>query len=499
MAITIVIAVIIIAGFLIGIRLMQSPSTALLGNRIGMLAMIAAVAIVIMEVEVYTSLLFWLLLLLGAVWGIIWSQRVRMIQMPQTVAFFNGSGGAASALVAGSSAILYHPEEAGVFYFTAALAVGLGVLTFFGSLVAVGKLQGYLEPRPVHFIGQNIITLFLLGIGIALIAVSFVGGGFYFYYLWPYLLLVFAMYGISMSIRVGGADMPVLISFLNSLSGMAAAITGLTVEDFILVGTGSLVGVAGLILTGLMCRAMNRNLASVLSGFKAAVVIEEGKDAEEEGKAELEEGEKKRGAVSAQEDLEQYLDHEDHEMESQETTAKLTREEEPPLSKGVAIIEKASKIIIVTGYGMAVAQAQEEVKMLVDVMEENNKEVKLAIHPVAGRMPGHMNVLLAEVGIEHHKLYDMESINPEFPQADLVLVVGACDVVNPAANSAEGTPIYGMPILDAYLAEAIVVCNLDDQPGYSGVPNELYSYSHVITIWGDAKETLQSIISRLST
>jgi H+-translocating NAD(P) transhydrogenase subunit beta len=255
--------------------------------------------------------------------------------------------------------------------------------------------------------------------------------------------------------------MPIIISLLNSLSGVAAAVCGFAVENMILTGTGAIVGVAGLILTQIMCRAMNRSLPKVLGGF---LVKESTCSAEPEAAPES------PGAKEAAAD---------------------------PLESLPRLVREAESVIIIPGYGMAVAQAQQQVKDLIDKLEEKGKTVKIAIHPVAGRMPGHMNVLLAEVGIPYEKLYEMEVINREFENTDLVIAIGACDVINPAANTAEGTPIYGMPILEASTAKQIVVCNMDRKPGYSGVDNTLYLSEKAIGIWGNAADTVPQITALL--
>lgn len=498
MVIKILLAALILAGFLFGIRFMQSPQTALFGNRLGVLSMGAAFLFAVFEFGVYTSYLFWIFVLAGGLLGLLWGWKVQMIQMPQTVAFFNGSGGAASAVVAGSSA-LFAPYEGGiVFYLTAALALGIGTLTFFGSLIAAGKLQGFFAQRPLQFPAHGALLVVLLVTGGALVVVSPIDGGAFFRGTWFFLVPLFALYGLLMSLRVGGADMPVLISFLNSLSGMAAAVAGLAVENLVLVGAGALVGVAGLILTGLMCRAMNRSLQAVLSGFKPAAAPV--REVEEEAAEPQPPAEAPLAETETEEPLEpgESIPVEEKEGEVAEEDKGDIAAKGSPEERAAAVLREAQKVIVVPGYGMAVAQAQGEVKTLVDILEGQGKEVKIAIHPVAGRMPGHMNVLLAEVGIEYDKLHDMESINPEFEETDAVIVVGACDVVNPAASSAEGTPIYGMPILEAHRAGNVIVCNLDDSPGYSGVPNTLYQLEHVVALWGDAKETLDRLNAGIS-
>lgn len=451
-ALEVMLAVLIIAGFLFGIRLMQSPRTALWGNRLGAFCMALAVLFAVQALGAFQNYLLWVYILLGGGLGVFLGQNVKMIQMPQAVALLNGFGGGASALVAGIAAGLY-PEGYWLFWLTASLALGVGSLTFGGSVVAALKLQGWVSQRPLFLKGHGIILRGLLLAGAFAVILSLFLGRAYFSYLLPVLVTLFACYGIFLALRVGGADMPVMISFLNSLSGLAASVSGLAVSNPLLAGGGALVGVAGMILTRLMCRAMNRSLTAVLGGIAATFSPAE-KVPEEE--AAVDEGKKK---VIPRKDLPQLL-------------------------------LEAKKVIIVPGYGMALAQAQQAVKELIDALEEGGKEVKVAIHPVAGRMPGHMNVLLAEVGIDYEKLYDMDTINPEFAQADLVIVVGACDVVNPAAQTVEGTPISGMPILRVEEAENIIVCNLDDQPGYSGVENSLYGKEKVITMWGNAAETV---------
>ena len=467
MAINIIFGAIVILGFIIGIRLMQSPGTAVWGNRIGALSMAASFVFAIIQFEIADETIFWLFILIGALLGALLAGKVQMIQMPQTVALFNGSGGGASAAVATVSALLYSTEGNWIFFFTSALALAIGTLTFFGSIIAAGKLQGWVSQESLHIKGHNNLLVGLLIIVVLLVIISPAYNGMFFVMLWPFLLIISALYGFFMALRIGGADMPVLISFLNSLSGIAAAVCGLAIEHIILVGAGALVGVAGLILTIMMCKAMNRSLKQVFSGIKPTT-------------------------KEKQEDLKDYEDYKDY--EGYET---VEYNEHTPLDSAKAKLIEANKVIIVPGYGLAVAQAQQELKQLIDLLEAEEKEVKLAIHPVAGRMPGHMNVLLAEVGIDYEKLSEMDTINPEFPEADAVIVIGACDVVNPAASTSEGTPISGMPILEVYKAKNVIVCNLDDSPGYSGVPNTLYEKDNVILVRGDAKENISNLYSIL--
>ena len=461
------IPIILTIGFLIGIRLMQSPRTALWGNRLGAFSMALAIIFAFLQMGMIDSLA-WLYIFIGGILGILLARQVKMIQIPQTVALFNGLGGGASALVAGTVMAVEAGTELWLFWFTAALALGVGTLTFSGSVVASLKLQGLVSQKPVFLKGHGIILRLLLILGAVLVI------GLFFLQAPVYqlaILAIFAIYGLLMAVRIGGADMPVIISFLNSMSGVAAAVSGLAVGNFLLAGVGSLVGVAGMILTQLMCRAMNRNLPAVLGGFQTGPAPIREKDAAE--------------AAAGSE----------AETEPVTFSGAVFEDAAPPEKAAAGLLREAEKVIMVPGYGMALAQAQQPVKALIDVLEADGKEVKVAIHPVAGRMPGHMNVLLAEVGVDYGKLYEMDAINPEFSDTDVVVVVGASDVINPAAATAEGTPIYGMPVLHVAEAKAVIVCNLDDKPGYSGVDNTLYGQEQVLTIWGDASETVPRLLS----
>lgn len=456
MYLAIVIAALIITGFLLGIRLMQKPETALWGNRLGALCMLLAILYTIALFDGWKNTGFWVILAVGLIMGLALGTAVKMVQMPQMVALLNGFGGAASAAVAVAAAISAGSGASLLTWLMIGLALGVGVLTLSGSLVAAFKLSGLIAQQPVIVAGHRYLLYFFLAAGVAMIMLSpllLVNS------IYPVLFL-FAAYGILLTIRIGGADMPIIISLLNSLSGVAAAICGFAVENMILTGTGAIVGVAGLILTQIMCRAMNRSLPKVLAGF---LVRESSPD-----------GAEGTDALAAKE------------AEAEKALDRLPR-----------VLQEAKSVIIIPGYGMAVAQAQQQVRELIDKLEQKGKTVKLAIHPVAGRMPGHMNVLLAEVGISYEKLFEMEAINPEFDSTDLVIAIGACDVINPAANTAEGTVIYGMPILEASEAGQVVVCNLDQKPGYSGVDNTLYNSKKMIGLWGNAAETVPQIIALL--
>lgn len=463
MAVTIIVAVLVICGFLAGIRLMQSPRTALWGNRLGALAMLAAIFYTFLSSGNGSITQVLAYMAAGAVIGLLLGQSVKMIHMPQTVALLNGFGGAASALVAWAASIGAADDV--LFFFTAGLAMVIGSLTFSGSLIAVLKLQGLAFRRPINLPGQGSVLRFFILLALLAVIIGSIYPAHYYLILTAIILALLA--GLLMTLRIGGADMPIVISLLNSLSGVAAAVAGIAVDNPLLAGTGALVGVAGLILTGIMCRAMNRSLLAVLAGFVPA--------SQKKGAA---------GKLSASRDT------------VKETPAEqaMGRAEKPDLAK---TLKQAKEVIVVPGYGMAVAQAQVAVRDLAAALEQQGAKVNFAIHPVAGRMPGHMNVLLAEAGIEYDKLLDLETANPLFPSTDLVIAVGACDVINPAANSAENTPISGMPILEAGQAKQIIVCNLDRNPGYSGVENLLYDQQNVTTMWGNAAETVPTLTALL--
>ncbi len=526
MAATLIFAALILAGFLSGIRLMQSPKTALWGNRLGALSMTLAVIWAFLFFDGGDSGLFFALIYaaVGAAAGIALGQAVKMIHMPQTVAVLNGLGGAASALVAWAAVLAYAgqqgaailamnalPETMMLFWATSGLAVGVGALTLGGSLIAAVKLQGLAFQRPFQVKGHGGILRFILLVCAFFIVLNVAFAGHYFEMIVPLIALLGLFSGMFMALRIGGADMPIIISLLNSLSGIAASVTGLAVENLILVGTGALVGVAGLILTRIMCRAMNRSLIAVLAGFTPRVrpqasqgdaYREEEKIHDEKVVESREEAGLHTGERTAAEDETDDGEPTDEEKAGEPGIGQDAAEKTPGegrLSEAdlPAILQNAAHVIIVPGYGMAVAQAQQAVRQLVDALERRGKDVKIAIHPVAGRMPGHMNVLLAEAGIDYEKLLDLDTVNPQFDSSDLAVVVGACDVVNPSANSVEGTPISGMPVLNVEKAKQVVVCNLDDNPGYSGVENILYRQPHVVTLWGDAAQTVPRLTAML--
>ncbi len=437
-----IISAALVLGVLVGISMMSKVKTARAGNTISATCTVIAIAMVLYHCEILTAWQAWLGVAIGAVAGIVCAYKVKMIQMPQAVALLNGLGGLASALVA----ILTIQQAADDKFaiYVGAIALFVGWVTFAGSLIAAGKLHKLLPQKPVVWKAHSLIVALTL---IAAVAVIVIVPDC----IWLVSILS-AFFGVAFAIRVGGADMPITISLLNSLSGVAGGIAGIAVGDPLLVAIGGIVGASGLLLTQIMCKAMNRSLLSILLGSAP-----------------------KKASKPKTEEV------------KQEAAPKEAAVKEVSVAD---ILSTAKKVIIVPGYGMALAQAQSAVKALSDKLESRGVEVKFAIHPVAGRMPGHMNVLLCEVDVPYDKLYEMDAINGEFQDCDVAIIIGANDVVNPAANTAEGTPIYGMPVLNVADAKNVIVCNYDTKPGYAGVPNPLYESESTIMMLGDAKETI---------
>jgi NAD(P) transhydrogenase subunit beta len=445
---TIILSIIV----LMGIKLMSSPKTAVRGNQLGAISMILSIVLVLLYNKIVDVKILWVAMMVGGIIGFLLAKKVTMIQMPQMVALLNGSGGAASALVALVVIFETYTQMNGFNRFTSQLALIVGSVTLSGSLIAAGKLDRRITQKPVILNGHNIITYAALIMMACFLIVGSIATYTTVIIVTLVSFVVALAFGVLFAIRVGGADMPITISLLNSFSGLAASICGLSIGDPLLVSVGAIVGASGIILTGIMCKAMNRSFIEVLSG---------------------------------------NIVTENNESNSVETDENSEQKEVMDIPE---VFRKAKRVIIAPGYGMALAQAQHHVKRLMDTLESQGKEVQFAIHPVAGRMPGHMNVLLAEVDIPYDKLHEMDEINPEFKDSDVVIVIGACDVVNPAAITAEGTPIYGMPILRVDEAKHIIVCNMDTEPGYSGVPNPLYNQQNVHLMLGNAAETLDELI-----
>ncbi len=392
-------------------------------------------------------------MIIGAIIGATFAIKVEMTQMPQMVAIFNGFGGGASALVAAAE-FLKTGEITTFTLGTIVLSVFVGTLTFTGSFIAFGKLQGFVSGQPVVFPGQQMINaIFAIGmLGIGYMVVQSPSEMYFFYAV----VVISAMMGITLTIPIGGADMPVVISLLNSYSGIAAAATGFVLMNNGLIIAGALVGASGMILTNIMCKGMNRSLTNVIFG---AVGLK--KESTGEGTA-------------------------------KQITVKSYSTEEAAM-----IFDAAEKVIVVPGYGLAVAQAQHAVREVAEFLESKGKEVLYAIHPVAGRMPGHMNVLLAEANIPYEQLKDLDEINPEFEDCDVALVLGANDVVNPAARHDTSSPIYGMPILDVDKSRTVIINKRTMNTGFAGIQNELFGFDNSIMVFGDAKDMLQQLLKDL--
>ena len=452
---------------MVGIALMSKVRYASLGNSLSALAILAGIVFTLLTKEnngipIITAWTLYPSLAIGALIGGLFATRVKMIQMPQLVALLNGLGGGASALVGILSVAGIGERLAATAFsnFTGYLAIGIGLITLVGSLVAAGKLHRLLPQKPQVWAFHSMATLLSLVVMAILILIGTFSQyeGMPVFWLIAGVAIFSSLFGLYFSIRVGGADMPITISLLNSLSGVAGAIAGMAIGDVLLVAVGGIVGASGLLLTQIMCRAMNRSLLSILLGTK------------------------KKVAAPAP---------------SSVATASLATAPKIEVKKTPGeVLSTAKRVIIVPGYGMALAQAQHEVKQLADALRKGGAEVRFAIHPVAGRMPGHMNVLLAEANVPYDDLFEMEAINDDFAKVDAAIVIGANDVLNPAARNAEGTPIYGMPVLNVDQAPYVVICNYDLKPGYAGVENPLYTREEgVALLTGDAKETVSALLA----
>jgi NAD(P) transhydrogenase subunit beta len=488
-----IVAAILVGGILVGIRLMNSPRTAVAGNLLLAACVAGAIVATVVQAGVTDAAQLRIpLIALGAglLIGLILALRATMIRMPQIVALLNGLGGAASALVgavvliAVASTAPEAESQVVADRIIAALAVAIGAATLSGSLVASGKLHGLMTQRSVALPRHRTIGVLLLAAAACLVVVSGLVADPASVAM-PVLLCVCLTFGVLFALRIGGADMPVAISLLNSLSGVAAAIAGFAVKDLLLVSVGAVVGAAGLILTQIMCRAMNRSLPAVISGIRpapktatAAAVVQ---------------------AAPAVDAVEVRQSDTDQEAVSEPAAPPGGDSASEPAPSAAELLRRAQKVVIIPGYGMALAQAQQNVKQLADKLESLGKQVTYAIHPVAGRMPGHMNVLLAEVDVSYDKLLDLDAANALLTQADLAIVVGANDVINPAAMTAVDTPIYGMPVLQAAEAGSLIICNFDRKPGYAGVPNPLYDRPDTVLMLGDAKETVAQLVGLLAS
>ena len=469
---TIIIPLLVLAG----LWMMSRVSSSVNGNRTSILAMILAILVAFWGHGMVPLLCTLFFILIGLVIGFMMARKVKMIEMPEMVGLLNGLGGGASALVGivtlmgitspevSITSAGMHADSFSLGAFessTGVLAVIVGMITLVGSLIAAGKLHRVIDGRPKVIKNHSLyLTIALVLCGVFFIWSFFGVNDGNAAWIICLSVLFAALFGGLFTIRVGGADMPITISLLNSLSGVAGSIAGMAIGNVMLVAIGGIVGASGLLLTQIMCRAMNRSLGDILLGKTAAPAG-------------------KKAAPKA--------------------TAPAAAPAAPAAKKEASLPEllhDAKKVIIVPGYGMALAQAQHQVKQLADTLRRNGAEVRFAIHPVAGRMPGHMNVLLAEADVPYDDLFEMERINDDFKDTDLVIVIGANDVLNPAAREAEGTPIYGMPVLNVDQAKHIVICNYDLKPGYAGVENPLYTRKEGVTMClGDAKETVADLVS----
>jgi NAD(P) transhydrogenase subunit beta len=444
--------------FILALRFLSSPTTARRGNWVGASGMAIAIGVTLAHPHLHVGWRIPVGAAIGSAFGVVGARRVKMTAMPQMVALFNGVGGGAAALVSLAEFHNLTPPP-GRLHGDVAVAIVLsgliGSVSFAGSMVAFSKLQGLIQGRPITYLGQQFVNLVVLG-GVAAAGIAIIAGTERQWVL-AAMLGGSLVFGVLFVLPIGGADMPVVISLLNAFTGLAAAATGFELGSNVLIVSGALVGASGTLLTMLMSRAMNRSIGNVLFGAFGKV---------------------QAGAGA---------------MAVEGTIRSVTVQD-------VAImLAYAQKVVIVPGYGMAVAQAQHSVAELADTLEKKGIAVDYAIHPVAGRMPGHMNVLLAEANVPYESLREMDEINPQFAQTDVALVIGANDVVNPAARSQPGSPIYGMPILNVDQAKQVVVMKRSMATGFAGVDNPLFVEPQTSMLFGDAKESVLKLISAVKT
>lgn len=436
--------------FIFGLKMLSSPATARNGNIVSALGMLLAIVVTLMNQGLDYK---WIItgMVIGSVIGLAAAYKVKMTSMPEMVALFNGFGGIASMFLAWGE---YHqnPEISVFIALVTFLSVFIGGITFTGSMIAFGKLSEVIPSKAIVFNAQHIVNGAILLIALA--------SGIFFslnpassYAVFVIIILVALAFGVTSVIPIGGADMPVVISLLNSYSGIAACAAGFVINNTILIVAGALVGAAGIILTNIMCKAMNRSLANVLfSGFGSTTQA--------------------AGAMGPQGEIRAASAEDVY-----------------------YILEAADSVAFVPGYGLAVAQAQHVVRELGDMLEANGTDVQYAIHPVAGRMPGHMNVLLAEANVSYDQLVEMDDINPTMDTVDVAVVIGANDVVNPAALDDKASPIYGMPIIETHRAKTVIVLKRSMNPGFAGIQNALFFYPNTRMYFGDAKASIQALVA----
>ena len=439
--------------FIFSLKWLSHPTTARRGVKAGELGMLVAVLATLLKTEIISLEWIALGIVAGSAIGIPLAVFMPMTAVPQRTAISHAFGALAVGLV-GTAEYYRHPAAITPFVMTVlGIEILLGFLTFTGSLMAFGKLQEILPGRPVIYKGQNFVNLAVFGSAVAIIGYLIAHPGST--QLFPFLIGLSLLFGVLLIVPIGGADMPTVISLLNAYAGLSASMLGFVFDNKLLIVAGALDGSSGLILSVIMCRAMNRSFTNVLFGGFGQVAQAAG--------------------------------------EAEDRPVRSASPEE-----AASILEAASQVIVVPGYGMAVAQAQHKVRELYDALTARGIDVKFAIHPVAGRMPGHMNVLLAEAEIPYDRLIDMEDINGEFPQADVALVIGANDVTNPAARTDKTSPIYGMPILDTDKARTVMVIKRGMSPGFAGVENELYFMERTMMLFGDAKSFVGELVKELS-
>ncbi|HDL01596.1 MAG TPA: NAD(P)(+) transhydrogenase (Re/Si-specific) subunit beta [candidate division Zixibacteria bacterium] len=446
--------------FIYGIKKLSSPKTARQGNQLAAMGMLLAIVMTLFDKNILTYEYIVIGIIIGSVIGVWMALKIPMTGMPQMVGLLNGFGGGASLLVALAEYDKIFISVGATFYnettISIVLSILIGAVTFTGSLIAFGKLQGLVTGKVVSYPGQHPLNLLLI--------IAILAGGVFFVIDPHNVDLVYAIavaslvLGVLLVLPIGGADMPVAISLLNSYSGLAASMTGFILQNNMLIIAGALVGASGIILTNIMCKAMNRSLMNVLLGGWGS-------------------------AVSNTADSSTGKEHKDVKSVDSEEAA--------------MIFDSAQNVVIVPGYGMAVAQAQHAVRDLANILEKKGINVRFAIHPVAGRMPGHMNVLLAEAQVSYDKLYALEDINDDFPNVDVAFIVGANDVVNPAARSDKNSPIYGMPILNADYAKTVIINKRSLNPGYAGIDNELFYLPNSLMYFGDAKDAITKLVNVL--
>ena len=455
--------------FVVGLKWLASPATARRGNTVASFGMLVAIVVTLVDARIVSISGILIGLIIGGTLGAVLARTISMTAMPQMVALLNGFGGGASVLVAAAEFLRLSAEgEVAIdVAISVQFSVLIGALTFSGSLVAFGKLQELMGGQPITYPLQKPLNAMLL-LAILLMAMFLIFGEARMplgeivdgSVLFPLVVMVVLslLFGILTVIPIGGADMPVVISLLNSYSGIAAATTGFVIDNNGLIISGALVGASGMILTRIMCKAMNRSLANVLFGAFGGVQVDE-----------IPGGNGPSGQI----------------------VRRVTAED------AAILLAYARSAVIVPGYGMAVSQAQHAVRELAVLLESRDVDVKYAIHPVAGRMPGHMNVLLSEADVPYDQLWEMEKINPEFERTDVVLVIGANDVVNPAARNTPSSPIYGMPILDVDRARQVIVMKRSMSFGFAGIDNELFYAPNTAMLFGDAKASLNSLIAEV--